>query len=68
MINVTFPADEFGTQINNVMSPVSIFDDEINEALVEVFIIVLTLENAINPDRVVITRPSSLCRIVDNDG
>ena len=65
---VTFLADEFGGQINDVDAPLVIFDDEINEALKEVFIVVLTLENATNPDGVVITRAASLGRIIDNDG
>ena len=65
---VTFPADEFGRQTDDVNVPVVIFDDEINEALEEVFVMVLTLENATNPSGVVITRAASLGRIIDNDG
>ena len=68
VIVVTFQADEFGTQINDVPAPVVIIDDEINEALEEVFIVVLTLENSTNPDGVVISRESSPCGIIDNDG
>ena len=63
-----FQVDEFGTQINDVPAPIVIFDDEINEAPEEVFIVVLTLESSTNPDSVIITRDSSLCRIIDNDG
>ena len=63
-----FQADETGTQINDMAAPIVIFDDEINEDLEEVFIIVLTLENSANPGGVNITRESSLCRIIDNDG
>ena len=65
---VTFQADEFGPQINDMPTPIVIFDDEINEALEEVFIVVLTLESSTNPDSVIITRVASLCRIIDNDG
>ena len=68
VVMVTFPADEFGGQTNDVDAPVVIVDDEINEALEEVFIMVLTLENATNPDGIVITRAASLGRIIDNDG
>ena len=68
VIMVTFPADEIGPQINDVAAPIVIFDDEINEALQEVFIVVLSLENSTNPGNVVISRVSSLCRIIDNDG
>ena len=65
---VTFQADEFGHQINDVPTPIVIFDDEINEALEEVFIVVLTLQSSTDPGSVIITRVSSLCRIIDNDG
>ena len=68
MVVVTFPADEFGPQINDMPTPIVIFDDEIYEALEEVFIVVLTLENSTNPGGVAITRESSLCRIIDDDG
>ena len=64
----TFPADEFGPQINDLDAPIVIFDDEINEALEEVFIVVLTLQSSTDPGSVIITRVSSLCRIIDNDG
>ena len=65
---VIFQADEFGPQINDVPAPIVIFDDEINEALEEIFIVVLTLESSSNPAGVAITRECSLCRIIDNDG
>ena len=68
MVVVTFPADEEGIQIIDVPAPVVVFDDEINEALEEIFIVVLTLDNLTNPGNVVISRASSLCRIIDNDG
>ena len=64
----TFPSDEFGTQINDLAAPIVIFDDEINEAPEEVFIVVLSLQSSTKPDSVIITRESSLCRIIDNDG
>ena len=65
---VTFEADEFGAQINDMAAPVNISDDELNEALEEIFIVVLTLESSTDPGSVIITRESSLCRIIDNDG
>ena len=67
VITVTFPADETGTQINDMPAPIVIFEDEINEALEEVFIVVLTLQSSTDPGSVIITRVSSLCRIIDND-
>ena len=68
VVVVTFPADEEGIQIIDVPAPVVVFDDEINEAPEEIFIVVLTLDNSTNPGNVVISRASSLCRIIDNDG
>ena len=65
---VTFQADETGTQINDFPAPIVIFDDELNEALEEVFIVVLTLHSSTDPGSVIITRVSSLCRIINNDG
>ena len=65
---VTFPADEIGPQINDVAASIVILDDEFNEALQEVFIVVLSLESSTKPGNVVISRASSLCRIIDNDG
>ena len=68
VIIVTFQADEAGTQINDMPAPITILDDQLNEALEEVFIVVLTLESSTDPGGVIITRESSLCRIIDNDG
>ena len=68
VVVVTFPADEIGPQINDVAASIVVFDDEINEALQEVFIVVLSLENSTSPGNVVISRASSLCKIIDNDG
>ena len=65
---VTFQVDETGTQINDMAAPVNISDDELNEALEEVFIVVLTLQSSTDPGSVIITRVSSFCRIIDNDG
>ena len=68
VIMVTFQADETGTQMNDMAAPINISDDELNEALEEVFIVVLTLQSSTDPGSVIITRVSSLCRIIDNDG
>ncbi len=64
---VRFEADEIGEQIDDEPAPVPIFDDLIDEAQEEVFIIDLTLDSSIN-DRIEISRRSSLSRINDNDG
>ncbi len=66
VIRITFQADEFGPQLNDVAAPVQIFDDDIDESQEEVFIIDLT-SNSNNPN-IQISRRSSLCKISDNDG
>ena len=43
-------------------------DDEINEAPQQVFIILLEVQTAVNPDLIVIARTYSTCIIIDNDG
>ncbi len=67
MLTVIFEADEIGDAINDVSVPVGIFDDKIDEAQEEVFVVDLTLSEAIN-DQITISRRSSLCRINDDDG
>ncbi len=67
VLTVIFEADEIGDAINDVSVPVGIFDDEIDEAKEEVFVVDLTLGSAIN-NQITISRRSSLCRIYDDDG
>ena len=67
-IKVVFPADEFGPPVNVVHTPIILADDNMGEAVEELFVVVLTLENAVHPDNTVIARSSSVCRIIDNDG
>ena len=68
VIKVVFPADEFGPLVNDVHTPIVLIDDNMDEAVEELFVAVLTLENAVHPDNAVIGRSSSICRINDNDG
>lgn len=63
-----FPADEFGSGVNDLPAPVILIDDNIHEPQEELFVVALTLENAVDPGSVVITRSLSICRITDNDG
>ncbi len=67
VLTVIFQADEIGLQISDILVPVGIFDDDIDEAQEEVFIIDLTLQSSIN-NSLEIARRSSLCRINDDDG
>ena len=67
MITVRFEADEIGSQISDVSVQVPIFNDGIEEAIEEVFVIDLMLNSSIN-SQISIIRRSSLCRIIDDDG
>ena len=66
-VNVTFSADEV-VRIDDVIGPISIVDDEIDEAREQVFVIFLEVLEAVNFDLITITRSSSVGCIVDNDG
>lgn len=69
VITVIFEADEIGASINNVSVSVPIFDDEIDEAEAEVFVVDLTLASSnVNNNQIAISRRSSLCAINDDDG
>ena len=64
-IEITFEPDEINT-ILDIPVPITIFDDEINEAEEEIFVAVLQLVDAINPSQVDFS-DATLCRITDND-
>ena len=67
-ITLIFEPDEDGTPMNERSAPIPIVDDAINEATEQVFIVELQLVSSINSATVDLpTRPSSLCRIIDND-
>ena len=67
-IIIIFEPDEDGTPMNERSAPIPIVDDAINEATEQVFIVELRLINSLDPATVDLsTRPSSLCRIIDND-
>ena len=65
--DVTFPADEV-MNIADLLTTIPIVDDEIDEALEQVFIIVLEVLRAVNANLITITRSTSFGRIIDNDG
>ena len=54
--------------IADVLETIPIVDDEIDEALEQVFIILLEVLEAVNLDLITITRSTSFGRIIDNDG
>ena len=66
-LDATFPADEV-MNIADLLLTIPIVDDEIDEALEQVFIIVLEVLRAVNADLITITRNTSFGRIIDNDG
>ncbi len=71
VIPVIFEADESGTQRNDVLVPVRVFDDNFDEADEEVFIIVLTVDISrlvADTNTARLQRQTSLCIIQDNDG
>ena len=67
-VTLIFEPDENGTPMNERNAPIPIVDDAINEATEQVFIVELLLISSLDPATVDLnTRPSSLCRIIDND-
>ena len=52
---------------NEMSIRIPIIDDPINEAIEQYFVAVLNVSETVNIGGINITRPSSLCRIIDND-
>jgi hypothetical protein len=66
-ITIIFEPDE-DTEVNEKRAPIFVIDDAINEATEQVFVVELRLIDTRNTAAVDLTvRPSTLCRIVDND-
>lgn len=67
VIRITLDPDE-NNGIYEVLVPVPLVNDQINEAVEQNFIVELRLINSINPDGIDLTiRPASACRIIDDD-
>jgi len=69
-VNITFNADEGSAQAERSIF-IPIVSDGVDEANVEIFIVLLTIVEASNATGVNVSQPariSSLCRIVDVDG
>ena len=67
-ITLVFEPDEDVDQpVNEKSARIFVTDDAINEAMEQVFIAELMLVSSLDSSSVQITRPSTLCRIVDND-
>ena len=65
--NITATFAISNNQRDDVATPIPITNDDIDE-VDEVFVVVLELVDAVNPDRVdILVRSASLCRIVDED-
>ena len=68
VLQFTFRADENEpASTNEIEVLVPIADDAINEASEQIFVVILNLTDSVNPCGVLISRVSSLCRIIDND-
>ena len=65
-ITLVFEPDE-DDEVNEKSTPIFVTDDVINEATEQVFVAELIPVNSTDPTTVDITRPSTLCRIIDND-
>lgn len=64
MLNVQFPADENEpSSVNDISAFIPIVDDDIDEAPMQTFIVLLESTNAVS-----ITRGVATCNILDNDG
>lgn len=69
MLIVIFPADENETEaIIKMNASITIFDDDINEAEEQIFIILLEVVDLVNPDAINIQLTVASCHIIDNDG
>ena len=67
-IRITFDPDELDND-DERGAPIRIFNDAVNEANEQVFVVQLHLVSATNPGSVKLdTRQASLCRIIDDDG
>ena len=66
-IRITFDPDELAND-DERGAPIRIFNDPVNEANEQVFVVQLHLISATNPGSVSLnTRPASVCRIIDDD-
>lgn len=66
-IAIKFDPDEDGGH-NELSVPIPIFDDGVNEANEQVFVVQLKAVGGANVNSIAISRQVSLCRIIDDDG
>ena len=66
VLTITFQADE-DSPLNDILLSIPITDDAINEAIEQDFVVMLNLTDSISPALTMLSRVSSLCRIIDND-
>ena len=65
-ITIIFEPDE-DAEVSEKSVSIFVVGDAINEATEQVFIAEMILISSINAAAVDLTRPSALCRIIDND-
>ncbi len=66
-MSAIFPADEGQNPRTDFDVPIPVFDDNVDEADDQFFIVHLVVVNATNRNLIVIERAASNCIIVDND-
>ena len=64
---MTFSADEGGQFHPSLLTHIPVFDDDIDEADKQFFIVQLILTDAIDRTLIQLTRSFSRCVIIDND-
>ena len=52
---------------NETVVQIGVTDDETNEAMKQNFVVIINLTDTINAGRTTVSRPSSICQIIDND-
>jgi hypothetical protein len=67
VFDVVYPADESAT-VPRIPAPISITDDDVNEACKQTFIVFLEVADSVTSNLITITRTNSTCVIIDNDG
>ena len=68
-VTLIIPPDEQSLGVVDFPVTIGIVDDAINEATEQVFVVQLQVVNSTSQSSIDLSsRPSSLCRIIDNDG
>ena len=66
-ISLLYPVDEISS-VNDIPAFIPIVDDEIDEAVKQVFVVLLEVQQAVSSHLITISRNNSTCVIIDNEG